>query len=89
MVVGVSIFTCLIRCKEPGRFLDTMVFLILLPLLLLNLNKNERLNLMSDQKPTILDNILFFALITIFVVCTVSLIKSGVIGVFSLLGSCK
>jgi len=44
---------------------------------------------MSDQKPTILDNILFFALITIFVVCTVSLVKSGVIGVFSLLGSCK
>jgi Flp pilus assembly pilin Flp len=44
---------------------------------------------MSDQKPTILDNILFFALIAIFVVCTFSLVQSGIVGVFSLIGSCK
>jgi hypothetical protein len=42
-----------------------------------------------NDKPTILDNILFFALIAFCVVCTITIIKSGVVGVFSLIGSCK
>ncbi len=44
---------------------------------------------MNNDKPTILDSVLFFVLLFIFVVCTITLIQSGIIGVFSLLGSCK
>jgi len=42
-----------------------------------------------NDKPTILDNILFFVLITLFVICTVTLIQSGIVSLFSLVGSCK
>ena len=42
-----------------------------------------------NDKPTILNNILFFVLVTIFVICTVTLVKAGVVSALSLFGSCK
>lgn len=44
---------------------------------------------MNNDKPTILDSVLFFVLIFIFVVCTITLIQSGIVSALSLLGSCK
>ena len=44
---------------------------------------------MNNDKPSIWDHILFFVLLTLFVFCTVTLVKSGIVGVFSLIGSCK
>lgn len=44
---------------------------------------------MNEKKPTIVENIVFFIILTLFIVSAITLVQSGIIKVFTILGKCS
>ena len=44
---------------------------------------------MMHEKPTILDNIILFTVILLAIIASVTLAKSGILGLFTAFGACR